>query len=584
VHTFARRLISTLAALMVAAAGATVPTPVVAAPAPWTWARIRVHVAIEPHGYYSIAAPCPFGFTAITGGLEVPIGSSVYRNAEYRYGDSWFVALENPSSSSGDAWVIAECVEIADLPAISHNYVDVTASGGWAQGVVSCPNVGEVALTGGAGWNNVNTRTIRWSGPTWSGDAWFARGYNSVAGAKLTVEVYCVNINDVPGFTQLEVDFGGSSFWKTSLICPQGTRIMTGGTQAHFGGGTTYASYPNLTSWTATGYQNTGDSTYLRAICVSAGSPTVEITYATPGPNGALTSNTVAGFYFTGSDPAGYSNTFKCSLDGSPAATCYSGGYVGPLASGDHEFVVLNTTPDGRLSGPATYHWTVDAIPPSLTLKPLPAVTLATSAVVRWTGSDQHSSISHYQAAYRLAHANGSSAGWKAPTSWSHLAGSSVRTPSLSPGDTVCVAVRAYDAAANVSPWSGPRCTTRPLDDRALTASSGWARATGSTYWLKTVTRSTLAKKTLRRTGLAVNRVGVVATVCPGCGVVGLWVGQTLIGKVDLRASVTRHRRILLLPGVALRTATVTVKTVSSGKKVEIDGLVAIQRRTDHPG
>src|SRR6266511_3781358 len=165
------------------------------------------------------------------------------------------------------------------------------------------------------GANNVNSRRINHSGPTWSGDAWIARGWNSVSGAKLTVEVYCVSPNDVPGFDRIELDYGGNSYWKTSITCPQGKRILNGGTERHFGYANTFASYPSITTWTATGYHATG-STYLRAWCVSAGTPTVEITGATPGPEGAVTAQTYASFSFTGTDPAGYPNGFKCSQIG----------------------------------------------------------------------------------------------------------------------------------------------------------------------------------------------------------------------------------------------------------------------------
>jgi hypothetical protein len=49
-------------------------------------------------------------------------------------------------------------------------------------------------------------------------------------------------------------------------------------------------------------------------------------------------------------------------------------------------------------------------------------------------------------------------------------------------GGDYCFAVRAVDNAGNTSPWTTPRCTARPLDDRALSVGAGWARGTGSSY------------------------------------------------------------------------------------------------------
>jgi len=396
-------------------------------------------------------------------------------------------------------------------------------------------------------------------------------------------DLYCVNADAVPGFQRIELDYGQTSYWQTSITCPQGKRILNGGTQSHFGTGLTYASYPSIVSWTATGYQSSGHSTYLRAWCVDAGTPTAQLTYASPGSEGTVTASPYASFAFTGRDPAGYPNTFKCSLDGSAPVTCTSASY-GPLASGSHEFAVTNTTPDGRLSAPATFHWTVDTVPPNVSMRRLPPVTLPASTTVRWTGSDSLSGVDHYEAAYRLVHAGDTTGTWTYPGAWSNIGSTSVQTPNLAEGDSICVAVRAYDEVGNVSPWTAPACTSRPLDDRALTASTGWTRATGASDWMQTVTTTTLLDKTLKRDGVHLSRVGVVATVCPGCGAVTLKVGTTTIGSIDLTAAATQHKQVLLLPRFAPQTGTVTVKSSSSGKTIAIDGLVVIQKVSQGPG
>ena len=97
-HVFSSRLMRSLAALAVVLVGVALPSPppAAAAPAPWTWARVVEPVSVTPHSYYSIRAVCPAGFTAVTGGLSLPFGSHVYRNAEYRMDDAsgsgWFVS------------------------------------------------------------------------------------------------------------------------------------------------------------------------------------------------------------------------------------------------------------------------------------------------------------------------------------------------------------------------------------------------------------------------------------------------------------------------------------------------------------
>src|SRR5206468_2692339 len=104
-----------------------------------------------------------------------------------------------------------------------------------------------------------------------------------------------------------------------------------------------------------------------------------------------------------------------------------------------------------------------------------------------------------------------------------------------------------------------------------------------SSDWLNTVTKTTTVNNTLTRAGVRLSRVGVLATVCPTCGTVAVKVGSTTIGNIRLHASAIHHKQVMLLPAFTARTGTVTVKSVSSGKLVKIDGLVAIQRRNDTP-
>ena len=93
-----------------------------------------------------------------------------------------------------------------------------------------------------------------------------------------------------------------------------GKRILSGGTTS--GGGTTHGSAPNLNKWTASFYHYSAHPTTVRAICSSAGSPSVSVT-GTNVPSGSVTSAALAVFDMTGSDPAGFPNGFRCSLDGS---------------------------------------------------------------------------------------------------------------------------------------------------------------------------------------------------------------------------------------------------------------------------
>ncbi|WP_183093255.1 hypothetical protein [Nocardioides stalactiti] len=564
----------------------TLPTPsAAAAPAPWHWVRVRDYVHVDPYGYYSIREFCPSGYTAITGGLELPIHSRVRRGDEYRFddgaGSSWFVTFENTSQFHGDAWVVAECVLTSDLPPMSHNFVQVPATGQYntAGATVSCLNEGEVVLTGGASWSNVNTRTLSVNGAGPDGRSWHAEGSNSVKNALLAVEVYCVDPAAVPGYVKVEYHQPEEFSWQASVTCPTGKRVLHGGSPD-----SVFASYPNLNRWTATGSTDyVAYDAVVRAWCVDAGVPTVTSFSATPGPEGTLTSDVFAGFTMDATDPAGFAYPgFRCSLDNSAPTTCYEPWYE-PLADGPHQFVVFPQTPDGRLGPTITYRWTIDSAAPTVTTPGLAKISLTTPTIA-WKAADVGSGVETHQAKLWRARADGSVVDWSFPAGWDDLPGPRVKLPALAAGETQCVSVRATDLAGGSSAWSPPRCTSRPFDDRAIaTTTASWTRLTGTTFWLETATQTSATGQRLRRPATTFAQVGVLATVCPGCGVVELALDGVKLARIALDKPAVAHQRVLLLPAGAVRTGTLTVTSVTTGKVVRIDGLITVRATTTPP-
>jgi subtilase family serine protease len=59
--------------------------------------------------------------------------------------------------------------------------------------------------------------------------------------------------------------------------------------------------------------------------------------------------------------------------------------------------------------------------------------------------------------------------------------------------------------------------------------------------------------------------------------VVGIYVGTTLIGKVNLYLSVTRYQQFLFLPKFSYRYGTVVIRSLTARKLVQVDGLVVIR-------
>jgi len=214
-----------------------------------------------------------------------------------------------------------------------------------------------------------------------------------------------------------------------------------------------------------------------------------------------------------------------------------------------------------------------DHTPPTVTLTgPAKPATLATSATVSWTAKDTGSGVAAIQLRHRTSAWSAGFTPWSAATS---LAASAIHATvtGLKQGTDYCYSVRARDHAGNWSAWTPQRCVAVPLDDRALAADKHWTRASGSIYWNGTATISATKNAVLTLTKAQLDRIALVATRCPSCGTIGVYVGGTLIATVNLAAKATANRVLITLPPFSLRSGTVTLKVLSAGHSVRVDGL-----------
>jgi hypothetical protein len=216
----------------------------------------------------------------------------------------------------------------------------------------------------------------------------------------------------------------------------------------------------------------------------------------------------------------------------------------------------------------------VHVVAPRVTMAAAPAGTTAASYTFRWTGVDGAARPTAYDAQYRRAAWNAGFGPWATPSGWTGTTSTS-KPLSLAQGYEYCVRVRAYGLFGNVGDWSAPRCISRLLDDRAMTAGAGWTRGTARGYYNGTWTSSRTYGAALTRTGTTVNLVGILATTCAACGSVAVYVGNTHVGTISLYSSTTRLQQLRTVRAFAVRSkATVTLRVATSGKLVQIDGLL----------
>jgi len=118
------------------------------------------------------------------------------------------------------------------------------------------------------------------------------------------------------------------------------------------------------------------------------------------------------------------------------------------------------------------------------------------------------------------------------------------------------------------------RCTVVPLDDRSLKASAGWARRTGSGFYLGTLTRTSQTGKSLTRTGIRAKSAQLMVEKCPTCGSIKIYWNGILKHTYSLHSS-SVHKMVYLraVSFSSVHAGTLKIVVSSSGKPVIIDAL-----------
>ncbi|MDQ1628125.1 MAG: hypothetical protein QOI54_1869 [Actinomycetota bacterium] len=217
------------------------------------------------------------------------------------------------------------------------------------------------------------------------------------------------------------------------------------------------------------------------------------------------------------------------------------------------------------------------SVKPSVSmLTPATRGTTASSLRVQWLGAVSAPALKSYDLRYRKARYNGSFSAWTYLKPWQNTA-ASAKTKTLVAGWSYCFQVRAHNRIGQSTPWSPTRCVSRAVDDRSLSASNGWKRWKSRAFYGRTVTSTTRKGVTLSLGRATVARVGVVATTCAACGKLAVYAGGRRVATVDLASPTTVHQAVLMLGRFTRRTGTITLKTLTSGRLVQLDGLVAMR-------
>jgi hypothetical protein len=213
-----------------------------------------------------------------------------------------------------------------------------------------------------------------------------------------------------------------------------------------------------------------------------------------------------------------------------------------------------------------------DVAPTTRMVAPRRDYTTSTRVAVRWRATDQLARVRDADVRVRSAGRTGGFSAWSV---WKRRTTDSSAVLTAKPGRTYCFAARARDRVGNRGSWSDERCTTTPLDDRALKAGPGWRRVTDRSAFLHTVTTGERTGAMLRLGHARGRTFRLLAHTCPGCGRVRVLQGGQPLGVVDLRSDRARARNAVLVTDFDhVHRGTVVIRIISHHKPVWIDGLL----------
>jgi hypothetical protein len=296
-------------------------------------------------------------------------------------------------------------------------------------------------------------------------------------------------------------------------------------------------------------------------------------TAAKPGGSVTITA-TVKGFGATPTGTVAFADG-ATSL-GPPSAVDGSGHAsvtTSTLAVGNRSITATYTPSDSHLGSSGTANVAIDNTLPVASITEPAHLFAATRAItVRYSATDTISGVANYDVQREIAPWNGGF-GSGYTTIRSHVT-ATTQTFTGTLGNEYCFRVIAYDKAGNASAPTSDHCVVVPLDDRSLsTATSGWTRSTSSAAFAGTTTRTTTAGARLSLSNAHVDRIALIVTQCSTCGRVAITLNGVVFKTVNTFGSATHYKVVIIEPPFSLRTTTIGLRALDSGKNLIIDAL-----------
>jgi hypothetical protein len=200
------------------------------------------------------------------------------------------------------------------------------------------------------------------------------------------------------------------------------------------------------------------------------------------------------------------------------------------------------------------------------------SVTLASSVPLHWSHQGGTAAVA-YNVRWRAVSLAGRAGRWHYPDSWQGTAATRTTLTRLASGTAYCFSVEAFDVEGSSSAWSAQTCVTRALDDRALTATAGWQRASRAGYYGGGYATSSSAGASLSSRGsVTATRVAVWVNACTGCGKLAVYIGHRRVATIDTNQGGKPHEVLIQTRSFAAATGKLTLVNLS-GRRVTLDAI-----------
>lgn len=193
---------------------------------------------------------------------------------------------------------------------------------------------------------------------------------------------------------------------------------------------------------------------------------------------------------------------------------------------------------------------------------------------IGWGATDV-SGIRSYDVQVRTAKWGNVPGSW---TAWKTRVAAESATYPGEPGRSYCFRVRAEDMAGNVSAWSGARCTALPMTADELSYTASFTRYTPVSAYEQVAYWSSKVGARAKRTYVYGERIAVIATTCPECGVAKVTWDGLEIARLNLYSPTKNRQQVFTVANWSSpRRGTLAVDVLSSKQFVIVEGIGVYQ-------